>query len=125
MVYYFFNFSVGLKIFKMLRKNKSQSYNDYIFMSSSSQNNVLHVMGLVPKGTCTFTRYSPKSLPQFTFLYVHFYLYTLMHTGNFQLSEKLKNGNLALLHLKKLLLILNILVSLKNNFSMFSAHFSY
>lgn len=54
------------------------------------------------------------------------FIFTLWCTlGIFNYLKSWKMGTWLYLHLKKLLLILNILVSLKNNFSMFFAHFSY
>lgn len=81
-------------------------------------------VGLVPKVLVPLLD-TLQSLPQFTFLYVHFYLYTHAH-WEFSTIWKAEKWELGFyLHLKKLLLIPNILVRLKNNFSMFFAHFSY
>lgn len=54
------------------------------------------------------------------------FIFTLWCTlGIFNYLKSWKMGTWLYLHLKKLLSILNILVSLKNNFSMFFAHFSH
>lgn len=104
------------KFSKCWEKNKSQSYNDYTSMSSSSQNNVLHV-GLVPKVPVPLLGTLQKVCPN-SHLYVHFYLYTLMHTKFSIILKSWKMGT-WLYCIKKIAIDTEYFGQLKNNFSMF------
>ena len=86
---------------KKLRKNELQCCNDYTFMNVIlSEWSPTHGRTCRSKGTHMLTKPSPKFAP----IYISinsvwqclFCLYTLIYIGNFQLSEKWKNGKLAL-----------------------------